>query len=381
MLPAPIDAHETFSALVADGRGGHAVRTIEVGPPGPGELAVDLRASGICHTDFDSLSWGHPHVMGHEGAGVVAAAGEGVTGFAPGDRVLLNWAVPCLACGACRHGHRNLCERQNPATTPPGSPTTGAAHAAATRLGGEPLERSFHLGTMSGRTVVREAAAVRIPDGHDISWGAACIIGCGVMTGFGSAVKAGEVRAGDRCVVLGCGGVGLSAVQGCRIAGASRVVAVDLFDARLEMARAFGATDTIRAERDDAGLAGVAAQVRALFAGEGADVAVECTAVPALGAAPLAMVRNGGTAVQASGIEEEITVDMRLFEWDKTYRNPLYGGCDPAVDLPRLLELHRGGKLLLEEMVSRSYALEELDEAFADMRSGAIAKGVILFGD
>ena len=377
----PSDRAETVPALVTDGRGAHALRAIEVGPPGPGEVAVNLRASGVCHTDFDSLTWGHPHVLGHEGAGVVAGVGAGVSAVVTGDRVLLNWAIPCGGCGACARGHRNLCEVNNEVTARPGSETAGAAHAASTRLDGVPLRRSFHLGTMAARTVVKEAAVVKIPEASSISWAAASIVGCGVMTGFGSAVHAGEVRPGDRCVVLGCGGVGLSAVQGCRIAGASRVVAVDLFDTRLEMARSLGATDVIRASRDDVGLAAVAAKVRELFGGSGADVAVECTAVPALGAAPLAMIRNGGTAVQASGIEEEIVMDMRLFEWDKTYRNPLYGGCDPAIDLPRLLGLHDAKALKLEELVSRSYRLDQLDEAFAAMRSGEIAKGVILFDD
>jgi len=366
----------TTPAAIADTRGGYEIADITVHPPAAGEVAVAVKASGICHTDYDSMTWGHRHVMGHEGAGEVTAVGGGVTSVKPGDRVLLNWAVPCGGCHACLRGHQNICEQWNEVTAPDAS---GAAHAGATTLDGSPIRRSFHLGTMSAQTVVREQACVRIPDPVQIPWASACIIGCGVMTGYGSAVNSGKVQAGDQCVVLGCGGVGLNAIQGCRIAGAAKVIAVDLSAERLEMARTFGATHVIQAQRDDTGLAEVASRVAVLCGGRGADVAIECTAVPALGSAPLAMVRSGGTAVQASGIEEQITVDMRLFEWDKTYINPLYGGCRPQIDLPRLLELYAKGDLLLDEMISKSYGLDELGRAFDDMHAGRIAKGVILF--
>ena len=145
------------------------------------------------------------------------------------------------------------------------------------------------------------------------------------------------------------------------------------------MARDFGATETIQASPDDLGLLTAANQVRSLTGGRGADYAFEATAIPALGAAPLAMIRHGGTAVQVSGIEQELTIDMNLFEWDKTYINPLYGKCSPQRDFPRLFELYASGELLLDEMISRTYELDELDRAFADMHAGRIAKGVIVF--
>ncbi|QDT68522.1 Putative alcohol dehydrogenase D [Planctomycetes bacterium MalM25] len=365
----------SVAAAVSDSQGGFKIREIEVGEPGPGEVAVRVMASGVCHTDFDSMSWDRPVVMGHEGAGVVTAVGEGVAGYREGDRVLLNWAIPCLECPMCLRGHQNLCQTNNTVTAP--APARGHAHAEATRLDGAPVERSFALGTMCPHTIVREAALV--PIHVDIPWESACIIGCGVMTGYGSAVNAGRVKAGDNAVVIGCGGVGLNAVQGCRIAGARKVIAIDLSEARLAMAKSFGATDTIQADRDDAGLLRAAGQVAELCGGIGADVAVEATAVPALGAAPLAMVRSGGVAVQASGIEQEVTIDMELFEWDKTYINPLYGGCRPAIDLPILLDLYARGELLLDEMISRRYPLDQLGEAFEDMHHGRIAKGVIVF--
>jgi S-(hydroxymethyl)glutathione dehydrogenase/alcohol dehydrogenase len=167
-------------------------------------------------------------------------------------------------------------------------------------------------------------------------------------------------------------------VQGARIAGAARIIAVDRQPSRLEMARGFGATHTVRSAPDDADLSAAATEVRLLTDGRGADYAFECTAVPELGAAPLAMVRHGGTAVQISGIEQEITIDMRLFEWDKSYLNPLYGKCNPTIDFPRIFRLYEKGDLRLDELVTRTYSLDELGRAFEDMHLGRNAKGVIL---
>ncbi|MBB6429731.1 Zn-dependent alcohol dehydrogenase [Algisphaera agarilytica] len=362
-------------AAISDTQGNFSIQTIDVGKPGPGEVAVDIKASGICHTDYDSMNWDQRVVMGHEGAGIVTAIGDGVTTCDVGDKVLLNWAIPCMACPMCVRGHQNLCMTQNTVTA--ADPANCAAHPESTQLDGQPIYRSFAVGTMSAHTVVKEAAI--IPIHVDIPWDSACIVGCGVMTGYGSAVNSGKVKAGDNTVVIGCGGVGLNAIQGCRIAGAGKVIAIDLSETRLEMAKQFGATHTIQAQRDDKGLLKAAEQVAQLCGGIGADVAVEATAVPALGAAPLAMVRSGGTAVQASGIEQEITIDMNLFEWDKVYINPLYGGCRPTIDLPILLDLYAKGELLLDEMISKQYALGDLGQAFDDMHHGRIAKGVIMF--
>jgi S-(hydroxymethyl)glutathione dehydrogenase/alcohol dehydrogenase len=366
---------QTTKAAISDSQGGYTIESIEVGSPGPGEVAVDIKASGICHTDFDSMNWDSPVVMGHEGAGVVSSVGEGVTNCKAGDRVLLNWAIPCMQCPMCIRGHQNLCQKNNTVTAP--APAHGHAHPESTLHNGRPIERSFALGTMSRLTVVRQEAI--IPIHVPIPWSSACIIGCGVMTGYGSAVNSGKVKAGDAAVVIGCGGVGLNAIQGCRIAGARIIIAIDLSQTRLELAKQFGATHTIQADRSDVGLLQAAKQVEVLCGGIGADVAVEATAVPALGASPLAMIRSGGVAVQASGIEQEIMFDMNLFEWDKTYINPLYGGCRPAIDLPILMDLYAKGDLLLDEMISGTYALEYLDRAFDDMHHGKIAKGVILF--
>jgi S-(hydroxymethyl)glutathione dehydrogenase/alcohol dehydrogenase len=228
---------------------------------------------------------------------------------------------------------------------------------------------------MASHTVVPKQAVVKID--IEIPFPSAAILGCGVMTGFGSVVNAARVEKGSSVVVLGCGGVGLSVVQGAVHACAAMIIAVDLNANRLALARQFGATHTIQSQKDDAGLLRAAEEVRALT-GRGADYAFECTAVPALGASPLAMVRNGGTAVAVSGVEEVVPVDLQLFEWDKRYINPLYGQCRPFLDFPVLLSLYSQRRLKLDEMVTRTYPLSALGEAFADMRRGVNAKGVLL---
>jgi Zn-dependent alcohol dehydrogenase len=198
------------------------------------------------------------------------------------------------------------------------------------------------------------------------------------MTGFGSAVNAARVSTGSTVVVLGCGGVGLSVIQGAIFRQAARIIAVDINGSRLELAKRFGATDVVLASRDDDGLLDAASQVRTMTGGRGADYAFECTAVPALGPAPLAFTRNGGTAVGVSGIEQTIQFNMELFEWDKLYINPLYGQCKPSRDFPLLLRLYEEKRLKLDEMVTQTYPLEDLSTAFADMRNGVNAKGVLL---
>jgi S-(hydroxymethyl)glutathione dehydrogenase/alcohol dehydrogenase len=171
----------------------------------------------------------------------------------------------------------------------------------------------------------------------------------------------------------------LNVIQGARISGAGKIIAVDINILRLEMAKEYGATHTILAEKNDKGLTEVSKVVKTMTNGRGADYAFECTAIPALGAAPLAMIRNAGMAVQVSGIEQEIIIDMNLFEWDKIYINPLYGKTRPQIDFPILQDLYAKGDLILDKMVTKTYSLDDLSNAFADMHAGRNAKGVIVF--
>lgn len=355
-------------AAIADGRGNFHIDEVDLSAPGANEVLVEIKASGVCHTDWDSMqTWDRTFIMGHEGAGVVLSTGYGVTHVGIGDQVLLNWAIPCGRCFQCRRGAENICEDKP------------AVASERFRHRGQPIATSFGLGTMATHAVVPSQALVKID--VMIPFASACLLGCGVMTGFGSVVNAAKVQKNSSVVVLGTGGVGLSVIQGAVYAGAAQIIAVDKNPARLEMARQFGATETVLPDEGDVSLAGAAARVKVITeGGRGADYAFECTAVPELGPAPLRMIRNGGTAVGVSGIEQIVPVDMELFEWDKLYINPLYGQCRPSVDFPLLLRLYKLGQLKLDEMVTRTYPLEELAQAFGDMHAGRNAKGVLLMG-
>lgn len=368
----------TCKAAITVGKGNFIIDTITVNDPKPDEVLVKMKAAGICHTDYDSLTWDKNLVIGHEGSGVVVKTGNNVTDIKPGDNVILNWATPCGYCFQCLEGNQHICENNSPVAAGDDGFNPGQAERGGTLWNGEAIERSFNLGTLSEYTLVKSSAIVK-NHAPKMSFEAASIISCGVMTGYGSVVNAAKVKAGTSVVVLGTGGVGLNVIQAAMISGAAKIIAVDINPQRLEMAKRFGATHTIIAEKADKGLLQAAEKVKGLTNGRGADYAFECTAIPELGAAPLAMVRNAGTAVQVSGIEQEITIDMNLFEWDKIYINPLYGKCRPQIDFPNIVELYQKGSLLLEEMVTKTYPIEELQNAFNDMLQGKNAKGVIVF--
>jgi S-(hydroxymethyl)glutathione dehydrogenase/alcohol dehydrogenase len=363
-------------AAVTNGNGQFSIREISVGAPKGDEVLVKIMAAGVCHTDWDALSWGKTLILGHEGAGIVVKTGENVTDFAVGDRVMLNWAIPCYQCFQCQLGNQHLCE-SNSAVAAGNKRSGGHANFESTTCEGKPIERSFSLGTMAEYTIVRAAACVKIK--VKMPFASAAIVGCGVMTGYGSVVHAAQVKAGSSVVVLGTGGVGLNVIQASRISGAQKIISVDINPKRLEMAATYGATHLLLADKKDIGLLQMAQKVKEMTQGRGADYAFECTAVPALGAAPLAMIRHGGTAVQVSGIEQEIKLDMNLFEWDKIYINPLYGKTKPQIDFPILQQLYHSGVFKLDELITSTYPLEKLGEAFHDMHSGKNAKGVIAF--
>lgn len=364
-------------AALSDGNGNFIIDEIAINEPADDEIIVQIKAAGICHTDYDSLRWGKPMVMGHEGAGIVYQAGKDVSGIKPGDSVILNWATPCGHCFQCMEGNQNLCDNNSPVIAGGNGYTPGHAHPEGTLRRGQPIEKAFNLGTFSEYTLVKSSAVVLNPS-PAMTFTAASIISCGVMTGYGSVVNAAKVKPGSSVVVLGCGGVGLNVIQAAKIAGASQIIAIDVNSRRLEMAVRFGAGDYILAEKSDTELLTAAEKVKQLTGGRGADYAFECTAKPELGAAPLAMVKNGGTAVQVSGIEQRISFDMSLFEWDKIYINPLYGKCRPQIDFPKIAALYDKGSLLLEEMITKTYRLDELEKAFEDMLQGRNAKGVIV---
>lgn len=366
-----------IDAAVADGLGGFAIKRVALGAPEADEVMVEIKAAGICHTDVDSVNqWQYPFVVGHEGAGIVSAVGRGVSHVAVGDAVILNWAIPCGECFCCVQGNQHICEVNSPVT---GDGHSGHAHSHATTLEGVPLKRSFHLGTMSQATIVKSAAVTKITS-PNLEFTSASILGCGVMTGVGSVINAAQLKTGSTAVVIGCGGVGLNVIQGCKIAGATRIIAVDVNNEKATAALAFGATDTLVSDVQDTDFKQVKESVIELL-GRGADYAFECTAIPELALAPLAVIRHGGMAVQASGIEQRMEVDCELFEWDKVYINPLYGQCKPQLDFAMLQDFHQSGRLQLEPLISKTYSLSQLQQGFDDLLAGKIVKGVVVFDD
>jgi S-(hydroxymethyl)glutathione dehydrogenase/alcohol dehydrogenase len=374
--PAPDSAATALQgdAAIGDGCGGFVIEPASVRAPLVGEVRVRLSAAGLCHTDRASLHWPGPLVLGHEGAGVVESVGPGVAHLRPGQPVLLNWAIPCGRCPQCQRGRGSLCERTHGVEATLGSSAPAPGH---TLWRGQPVERSFKLGTLAEHTLVRAEALTALP--AQLPARHACILGCGVMTGVGAAVNVAQVQPGDTVAVVGCGGVGLSVVQGARLAGAARIVAIDRRSAALQRAVALRATHTLDPAADDAHGDQLAAAVRALTDGRGADHAFEATGVAALAFLPLKLCRNGGNAVQLSGAHGPVSVEMPQFWWDKRYLVPLYGGCLPERDFPRLFDWAARGQLVLDSLVTHTYRLGELGQALDDMLAGRSAKGVIVF--
>jgi S-(hydroxymethyl)glutathione dehydrogenase/alcohol dehydrogenase len=366
------------AAAIGDGRGGFVIEPVLVRAPRAGEVRVRLTATGLCHTDHASLHWPGPLVLGHEGAGVVDSAGPGVTdehpGLLPGQPVLLNWAIACGRCPQCQRGRGSLCERTHGVDAKLGSSAPAAGH---TLWRGQPVERSFKLGTFAEYTLVRAEALTALPG--QLPARHACILGCGVMTGVGAAVNVAQVQPGDTVAVVGCGGVGLSVVQGARLAGAARIIAIDRRPAALQRAGVLGATHTLEPAAHDTQGDELAAAVRALTDGRGADHAFEATGVAALAFLPLKLCRHGGNAVQLSGAHGPVSVELPQFWWDKRYLVPLYGGCLPERDFPRLFDWAARGELQLDRLVTHTYRLGELGQAMEDMLAGRSAKGVIVF--
>ena len=359
-------------AAISDGLGGFVISTTQVRAPQGAEVRVRLAAAGICHTDQQSLGWEGPLVLGHEGAGWIESIGPDVKSFTVGQAVLLNWAIPCGHCIPCTHNQGHLCDRTQGLSNE--SPSVDSPH---TLWQEQAVRRSFNLGTFSQYTLVREEALTLLPQAFPMEH--ACILGCGVMTGVGSVMNSANVQAGDSVVVMGCGGVGLSVIQGARIAGANTIIAIDKREESLMRAKTMGATHIWRIADHDLELKETLAYVRSLTDSRGADHAFEATGKNSLAFAPLKFIRHGGTALQLSGAHGEVSVSMLDFWWDKRYLTPLYGGCHPPRDFPKLMAWIEDGQLDVASMVTRQYSLFQLEEALNDMRNGLNIKGVIVF--
>ena len=365
------DRIEGLGAVVPDIGARLRIEQIEVDPPGPGEVRVRLVASGVCHSDHWAMAngnWGAPFPMllGHEGAGIVHDAGEGVAELAPGDPVLLAWAVPCGTCRPCRRGRPRGCSHAW--EQPPRVRRTGT---------GETLAGTLSLGTLATHTVVNAAQAIRVPTEADLS--RMCLLGCGASTGVGAAVNTAGVQPGATIAVIGLGGIGLAALQGARIAGAERLIAVDRVPSKLALARGFGATDVVDASAGD--------PVEAVLelTGGGVDVAFEATGVPDVVAQAIAMCARSGTtvAIGVPPLATDLTIRYSSAE-GAAYQNKvsllIADGGDPLrEDFDTWVGWAIDGRLDLDAMVTKELSLTEddLEEAFRAMLAGEVIRSVV----
>ncbi|MGW5325873.1 Zn-dependent alcohol dehydrogenase [Streptomyces sp. NPDC004014] len=341
---------------------------IELPDPGPGQVRVRLAAAGVCHSDL-SLSNGTmrvpvPAVLGHEGAGTVVAVGEGVTHVAPGAPVVLNWAPSCGVCHACALGEVWLCA----------DALAGAAGVHARTSDGTELHPGLNVAAFAEETVVAASCVLPLPDGVPLT--DAALLGCAVLTGYGAVHHSARVRRGETVAVFGAGGVGLATLQAARIAGASRIIAVDVSPEKEELARAAGATDYVLAS--DA----TAREIRGLTGRQGVDVAVECVGRAVSIRAAWDSTRRGGrtTVVGIGGKDQEVSFNaLEIFHWGRTLSGCVYGNSDPARDVPVLAEHVREGRLDLSVLVTERIALEGIPAAFENMLAGKGGRALVVF--
>jgi NDMA-dependent alcohol dehydrogenase len=348
------------------------VEQISIDAPKRGEVTVKLGACGVCHSDLSAINGTIalplPLVLGHEGAGVVEELGEGVTDLAPGDHVIFSFIYMCGKCRFCVAGRPVLCLEQGKALTTPLEGTTRAHDAK-----GAPLGIFSGCGAMADYATVSAENLIKIDP--KIPLDCAALVGCGVTTGVGAVFNTAKVEPGSSVAVFGCGGVGLSVIQGALIAGARRIIAIDTLAPKLEMARKFGATDTIVFSEDPV------KEVKKITAG-GPDYAFECVGSGQLAATAYRTIRRGGLAVVvgvAKPSDSTVIRTMTLPFEEKTITGSYFGSCVPRVDFPRMLALYMAGRLKLEELITRRYPIAEAPQAFADLQAGKNARGVIVF--
>ncbi|MET7483576.1 Zn-dependent alcohol dehydrogenase [Streptomyces sp. NPDC005538] len=345
------------------------IAEIDLPDPGPGQVRIRLAAAGVCHSDL-SLTNGTmrvpvPAVLGHEGAGTVVAVGEGVTHVSPGDPVVLNWAPSCGTCHACTLGEVWLCANA----------LNGAADVYAHRTSdGGDLHPGLNVAAFAEETVVSAACVLPLPDGIPLT--DAALLGCAVLTGYGAVHHSARVREGETVAVFGVGGVGLSTLQAARIAGAAKIVAVDVSPEKEELARAAGATDYVVASEN------TAREIRALTGKQGVDVAVECVGRAVTIRTAWESTRRGGrtTVVGIGGKDQQVTFNaLELFHWGRTLSGCVYGNSDPAKDLPVLAEHVRAGRLDLGALVTERIQLDGIPAAFENMLAGKGGRALVVF--
>ena len=343
------------------------VATILVPDPGPGEALVRVQASGVCHTDLHYREGGigdnFPYFLGHEAAGLVEAVGDDVTDVAPGDFVILNWRAVCGQCRACRRGRPWHCFN------------THNAGQKMTLADGTPLSPALGIGAFAEKTLVASGQCTKVDPAARPE--VAGLLGCGVMAGLGAALNTAPVSRGDSVAVIGCGGVGDAAVLGASLAGAVRVIAVDVDDRKLEWARQFGATDLVNSRASDP-----VDRIRELTGGFGADVVVDAVGRPETYRQAFYARDLAGTVVLVGVPTPEVRLELPLldvFGRGGALKSSWYGDCLPSRDFPMLIDLHLDGRLPLEKFVSETIALDDVEKAFGKMERGEVLRSVVVF--
>ena len=368
---------KTQAAVLWDYGRDWEIEELTLDDPKPGEVLVRLAASGLCHSDEhvrigDLPMEALPAIGGHEGAGVVEAVGPGVRSVAEGDHVVLSFIPACGRCHWCAIGRENLCEKG--AGTQVGLQQDGTARH---HVGGHDARLMCQLGTFSPYTVVHEDSVVKIDD--DIPLDKAALVGCGVTTGVGAAMYGAEVKGGDTVVVMGVGGVGANAVQGARIAGAARIIAIDPAPFNREMAGKFGATHMYASAEE------ALEPIKDMTRGEMANAAlvtVDVTTGKVIGDAVSLVGKGGKVALTALSRWDDTEVQFPIFEliaYEKQIRGCLFGHSSPRADIPKMLSLYGDGKLMLDELVTRTYTLEQINEGYEDMRTHRNIRGLVLY--
>ncbi|MGI8662492.1 MAG: Zn-dependent alcohol dehydrogenase [Acidimicrobiales bacterium] len=350
------------------------VLELDLAAPKANEIEVRMAASGVCHSDLSvqngTLYGAFPLVLGHEGAGIVAAVGPGVRDFAVDDHVVLSWVPQCGECFFCSKGQGYLCEVGMLGMA------TGGLLDGTPRFShdGHPVMQMACTGTFSERVVVPAIGAVKIEP--DIPLEVAALVGCGVLTGAGAALNTADIVEGDSVAVVGCGGVGLNTIQGAAIAGATTIIAVDMFPNKLELAARLGATHLVNAAEGDP-----VAAVLELTEGRGVDVAFEVIGLKATIDQTIAMARRGGQAVLVGVPRMEVMLETAAFFnvvlAAKTIKGCWYGSANVQREVPRLLGYYKDGRLKLDELISRRIGLDEVNDAFRAIEAGEVARTVI----
>jgi Zn-dependent alcohol dehydrogenase len=347
-----------------------AIEEVELDVPGAGEIAVDITACAICHSDilYADGAWGGalPAVYGHEAAGVVRRLGSGVKGFAPGDHVVVTLIRSCGTCPSCGHGHPVTCEARFPRES----------LSPLRRANGERLMHGLKTAAFAERVVVDASQCVVVP--KTMSFESASLLACGVITGFGAAINTARIEPGASIAVIGIGGVGLNVVQGAAYAGAAKIIAIDVVPSKLEVSRHFGATHALNAKERN-----LRQQLRDLTGGRGADYVFVTVGAKAAFQQSFDLVARSGAIVlvgmPADGVKMEVEAGLLASDNLRMLGSKM-GDARIQIDIPKLVELYQQGRLKLDEMVSGRYPLERINEAMDSTRSGAAIRNVITFG-